>query len=271
MVSPDAGPTPRVRVVDTRYGPMIVDPTDIYIGRSLVTYGEFSPGEGALFRQLLRSGDTVVEAGAHIGSLTLCLAHCVGPFGRVFAFEPQRNLFQMLCGSLALNEVTHVEAWPVGVGAQIGEMIAPPVTGSFAGNSGGHALKTDGPGERVPITTVDNLGLGACDMIKADVQGMERDVLEGAKATIETLQPVLYLENDQQGLSAALLSVVDAMGYRAFWHLPKLYEAENFNGETEDIFPQTASINLLCLPAGHGFDTGGLRPVSGINDWWNTP
>ena len=108
-----------IDIVETRNGPMLVDAADIYVGRSLSVYGEFSPGEVALLGQLLKPSDTVVEAGAHVGSHTLWLARCVGPMGRVYAFEPQRPLFHMLCGSLALNGMTHVEAWPAGLGAEI--------------------------------------------------------------------------------------------------------------------------------------------------------
>jgi len=62
----------------TRYGKMRVPVLDLYIGISLLLYGEWAEEEARLFARLLRHGDTAVDAGAHIGSLSLALARCVG-------------------------------------------------------------------------------------------------------------------------------------------------------------------------------------------------
>ncbi len=37
---------------------------DSYIGKSFKLYGEYSPGEAALFADILEPGDVVVEVGA---------------------------------------------------------------------------------------------------------------------------------------------------------------------------------------------------------------
>jgi len=260
--------TETIRLVDCRNGRMLVNSNDMYIGKSLILYGEFSPAEGALYGALLRRGDNVVEAGANIGCFTLAFAQHVGPQGRVYAFEPQRLLFQILCGSIALNEIDNVEAWPAGIGAEVGRMVAPPLRLNTLGNFGALPITQTGAGESVPVTTVDNLGLDACALIKADVQGMERDVLEGARETIARCRPLLYVENDQQEMSAALLGTIEEMGYCAFWHLPPLFDPENYNGETEDHFPGVVSVNLLCTPPGVRIEFPGLREVRGPDDWW---
>ena len=61
-------------VVDTRYGRMLVNKNDIYIGRSLIEYGDFSLGEVQLFQQFVPPNGIVVEAGANIGAHTLFFA-----------------------------------------------------------------------------------------------------------------------------------------------------------------------------------------------------
>ena len=257
------------RLIDCRYGPMLVNPNDTYIGRSLIAYGEYSPGEADLYRGVLGAGDLVVEAGANIGCFTVLFAQTVGAEGRVFAFEPQRLVFQMLCANLALNGLTNVEAWPAGIGAEIGQRLVPLTDYDVPSNFGGLALAAEGPGECVPITTIDNLGLEACTLIKADVQGMECEVLKGAADTIERCRPLLYLENDDRGKSEALLRTIDALGYRAFWHLPPLFAASNHRGEDEDLFPGVVSVNLLCTPPGVRIDFPGLAEVRGPEDWWD--
>src|SRR5690606_28828206 len=93
-----------------RHGPMLFNKRDLYVGRSLATYGEFSEAEIGLFRQILRPGGVVVEAGANIGAHTVPLARMVGESGAVVAFEPQRLQFQLLCANLALNGMINVFA-----------------------------------------------------------------------------------------------------------------------------------------------------------------
>ena len=95
------------RLKACRHGWMLYNVNDIYIGRSLDLYGEYSEGEIALFRQFLRPGDVVVEIGAHIGTHTVFFAKTVGPTGVVFAFEPQRVVHQTLCANIALNSLSN--------------------------------------------------------------------------------------------------------------------------------------------------------------------
>lgn len=59
---------------------------------------------------LLPKGAVVVDIGAHVGPHAIALAHQVGPTGRVYAFEPQRTLFNLLCGNAALNGYYNVKA-----------------------------------------------------------------------------------------------------------------------------------------------------------------
>ena len=79
-----------------RHGLMLYFNTDLYVGDSITKYGEWAEVETELFSKLVQPGMTVVEAGANIGTHTLALANMVGPAGRVYAFEPQRRIFQLL-------------------------------------------------------------------------------------------------------------------------------------------------------------------------------
>src|SRR3954465_1933985 len=92
-------------LTQTRHGQMLVNRHDVYIGRSLELYGEWSEGEIDLFRQVLRPGMVVADAGANIGTHTVARAQMVAPNGVVYAFEPQRIVFQTLAANVALNSL----------------------------------------------------------------------------------------------------------------------------------------------------------------------
>lgn len=78
---------------------------DLYIGISLLLYGEWAEQEARLFSVLLKSGDVVVDAGAHIGSLSLALAHLVGKqCCNVLEKRPKRTDYDCLPGIAALAD-----------------------------------------------------------------------------------------------------------------------------------------------------------------------
>lgn len=252
---------PYNRLKQCRHGLMLYNVHDLYIGRSLDTYGEYSEAEGDLFRQIVQPGQVVVEAGANIGAHTLVLAQAVGSTGRVLAFEPQRLLFQTLCGNMALNNVTNVHCIHAAVGAQPGEITVPMLDQHRENNFGGLGLGQYEHGERVPLVTLDQLKLSQCHFVKVDVEGMEQEVLEGSRATIERFYPILYVENDRPEKSDNLIRYIDRLGYNMYWHLPPLFNAQNHAGHAENVFGHIVSRNMLCCPKHKPQQIIGLRPV----------
>jgi FkbM family methyltransferase len=256
-------------LVNTRQGPMLVNRNDRYVGQSLIAYGEFSEGEAQMFRQLAGSGDVVVEAGSNIGAHTLLLSRLVGAGGVIYAFEPQRIVFQTLCGNLALNQCVNVVARQQGLGSGAGQMVLPGVDPRQVNNFGGLSLLAQGPGEKVDIASIDSLGLQACRLIKADVEGMEADVLLGAKETLARCRPLLYLENDRAEKSPALIGLILDLGYRLWWHVTPLYNPDNFLKNPSNQFGGTVSINLLCQPAEAARPVDAMREIKSPADTWN--
>jgi FkbM family methyltransferase len=256
-----------MRVKQTRYGLMLYNIQDYYIGRSLDSYGEFSNEETKIFAQVIQPGMTVLDVGANIGVHTLYFSQAVGNGGEVLALEPQRILYQMLCANLALNDIANVRSFPVAAGRRSGEAFIPPIDYGQVGNFGGVALAAAKVGERVPVVTIDELALKQCHFIKIDVEGMEGEVLAGASETIDRYRPILYVENDRRDKSASLIHQLFEFNYALYWHLPPLFSAGNLFGNPENLFPTIVSLNMLCLPRERNLPVNGLKRIDDPSDW----
>ena len=244
---------------------------DSYVGRSLELYGEYSEGEVGVFTQLVRPGMVVLDIGANIGAHTLVLSQAVGPAGRVLAFEPQLQIYHLLCGNIALNSLGNVVAHHAALGRERRVVNVPRLDLAAANNFGGVGLAAmsaaAGAGDPTPMFTLDSLELGACHFIKIDVEGMERQVLEGGTMTLQRHRPILYVENDRDAESPALVRFLLDCRYRLYWHLVPLFNPQNHLGAATNVFGIEGSISMLCIP--NDLPTvGGLREIMSPQDSW---
>lgn len=113
-----------------------------------------------------------------------------------------------MCANLALNSLPNVFAYQKALGSAPGSIQVPCLDVEKKLNWGGVSLvdcqESTAWGdvsnqdvksvETVPLVTIDSLALKACRFIKADVEGMELDVILGAQETIKRCRPLLYLE-----------------------------------------------------------------------------
>ena len=256
-------PDMEVAELSATSGNILYCPHDTFVGRSLATTGTFSPDEGELFAAMIEAGDTIVDAGAHIGWFTLQFASLVGPTGCVVAFEPQYPLFELLSANASRNGYDHVRTWHAALGECSGQGRVVDQRFDLPGNYGGAPLIAAGPGPEVAVMALDTLDLPRCDLIKADVQGMERALLIGAAETIGRHRPLLYLENDRQDQSPQLISTLFALGYRPFWHICPVAGP----GAPEELSARS-SINMVCVPEEAEFDGTGWTEIKDRNDWW---
>jgi FkbM family methyltransferase len=263
-------------VKDCRYGKMIYNKNDMYIGKSFDLYGEFPEGEVDLFRQVIHPGETVLDIGGNLGAHTLVFSQLVGEAGQVHAFEPQRLVFQTLAGNMAINSVTNVYAYQKAVGEAPGYIKVPVLNWNLKDlNWGGLKLGIWDQGEEVEQITVDSLALAACHFMKADVEGMEFAVVKGATDTIKRFRPILYLECNKGEESQELLRYLDRLDYNLYWHEPALYNENNFFNKKENVFFEkrqdengrellcnVVSQNVLCLPKEGNINVQGFNKIA---------
>jgi FkbM family methyltransferase len=231
-----------------RDGYFLYNRHDYYIGRSIEHYGEFSALEMTLFRQMCAPGHIILEVGANIGAHTVGLARLVGPLGRVIAFEPQRLPFQTLCANIALNSIDNVDCCWAALSSQPGYIDVPELNPREVFNFGAVTLDRGQTGRRVACHTLDQyIGLPRVDLVKVDVEGMEADVLRGGEDLLRRFKPILYIENDRLDKSESLMRLIASYNYRMYWHLPPLFTPDNFYSNSNNLFGDTVSANMLCV------------------------
>lgn len=230
-----------MEVVKTRYGQLIASRNDIYIGRGLFEYGEFSEAEVEFFRKVIQKNDIVCDVGANIGTHTLAFSRLAR---HVYAFEPQPMLYHALCGMIALNELSNVTTIHAGCYSREGTLSYAPLVMDQPNNFGALSLQPFSPDRAIRVVKL----ITDCQFLKVDVEGMELDVLRGATEMIRRCKPVMYVEADRKEKFPALLDYIHTLGYRAYWHTPALFNPQNFNGKSEDIWGGVASFNLICSP-----------------------
>jgi len=240
-----------------RYGLMIFNQADRWVGKSFSEYGEFSESEVQLFRKVILPGDTVLDLGANIGAHTVSISRLIGEKGVVLAFEPERNNFYTLAGNIAINNIKNAVVFQMAIGDQKGEISVPELDFAKTTNFGGLELSKEAKYDRsynVPLETIDNLKLNKLNFMKIDVEGMEAEVLRGAKDSIKKFRPFIYVENDRENKSAELIDLIKSFGYQVYEHRAPMFNPSNFFFEGKNHFIENVdgrnfdvvSINLFC-------------------------
>jgi len=242
-----------------RYGWMLF--SGPYIGKCFELYGEYSESEVSAMRMFLGEGGYAIDVGANIGDLTLPMARLVGEAGRIYAIESHAETFHVLCANLALNGLLNTKAMNVFISSS-GEVSA----GSAAWGKDAYVSKIWEP----PAIPLDALDMPRCDLIKIDVDGKERDVLESGAMLIEKHRPVLYFENDQPEQSAPLLECAMSLDYDLYWHIAPIFQPDNFlKNPVNHWAPQDiASVMVLGVPSERKAQITALPRIRSKDESW---
>ena len=198
-------------ISESIYGPIIVNVNDV-IGNEIIRNGYWAINDVKLLRSIaeqiiVKKGNCVFfDVGANIGTHTLALA-TLGSQITVHAFEAQRWIFYMLCGTVSINNLANVRTYNVAVGETSGEVIkfkTPNYCSSdgslnigsveilkprFSDN-GGMAMLGE---EEVSTITINEIA-SPVDLLKIDVEGMEDVVLRGGAEKIAKDRPIVFTE-----------------------------------------------------------------------------
>jgi len=166
------------------------------------------------FVDKLTPGAIIIDAGANIGLFSIPVAQRRKDVS-IIAFEPQRIIYNALCGSIALNDLSNVYVHNAAISDCAQYLVLPIIDYSMKMDYGTVQVQ---PGEIQENTfmrnsmvrgiTIDAMDLPRCDFIKIDVEGFEIQAIKGAKNTIKTFKPILWVEHHIVGVQA----IAEAVG-----------------------------------------------------------
>lgn len=183
--------------------------------------------EQAVMRQVVRAGDVALDVGGHIGLHTVLLAQLVEAGGAVHVFEPNPRRHDALAHTAASASTVTLHAF--GLSDRDG-----PVTlfvpredesmASLADWTEGRVGAIDAI--RCQVRRLDAVlaanGIRQPDFIKCDVEGAERRVFEGARATLDRVDaPVILYEANARSAAAFHQSVASATQWLAALSQPR--------------------------------------------------
>ena len=152
------------------------------------------------YSKFIKSDFTIIDGGANIGFHTVQFAKLANE-GRVYSFEPQPFIFNVLSTNCLLNGASDViRQSRLGLGDKLSTSKMTPLKDQVFSpncvNYGGRGLTNDDVGEEdVQVITIDSLLLTKLDFMKLDVQGFELKTLIGGRDTILKNKPIIFIEN----------------------------------------------------------------------------
>ncbi len=156
-------------------------------GGELEILRSITTDKGEVFENILRFGnnESYLDLGAYRGdTVEEFLHYCGGEYESITALEPDRRTFRKLCDYL--ENIPRSTAHQRAIYNEI-------TTLKFSSKAGRQSTISE-KGEAIETATVD----GLCDnkkvtYIKMDVEGAEKEAIEGAKATLKEQKPKLNI------------------------------------------------------------------------------
>jgi FkbM family methyltransferase len=224
------------------------------------TLNDFEPAVTKAIMNRLRPGDVAIDIGAHIGYHTLVAARQVGKSGKVFAFEPDPENYDLLVKNIKLNSYNNVVAIKKAVSNKTED------TKLFQKSSSTHSLfcgpvQMSSKSVAVQTVSLDDF-FSTCPtslesrirLIKMDIEGAEMLALLGMSRLVKNRSLTI--------VSELIPDLIANSGFQPAEYLSKLVEygfevriigQEDKNvGNIVETIKRGTGVNLLCYKSEYG-------------------
>ncbi len=197
---------------NVRQTPEIANATPVRIfGKNFTIFGdddylrdigdEFEPDTVTLLALLCEDDSRVLDVGSNIGMTALALSQ-ISSRGQIVAIEPVPRTFSYLRQNISKAAADNVKIFNFALGNQRGFALMQGHPSNLACSfvADNYVISADDHfSQRVPVKRLDDifltdLSLDRLDFLKIDVEGFELEVLEGARETLKTFEPIVFLE-----------------------------------------------------------------------------
>jgi FkbM family methyltransferase len=186
-------------------------------GRDLYYGTRERPVQEALAERL-KAGMVFYDLGANIGLFTLIGARCVGPHGRVFAFEPDPAVCVHLRENVTRNGFSNVDVVEAAVSSTTGladfVRADPKVSPDLgfgridSGNAGPAAIRVRSIALKHFLQDAP-----APNVIKCDVEGAETEIFREPEDVVNLQRPLIVCELHSQAAADRLRPLLSQLGY----------------------------------------------------------
>jgi FkbM family methyltransferase len=175
-------------------------------------------------------GKTILDVGAFIGSSSLLFSKLTKEHGKVIAFEPNLYNIKRIKKNFSLNKtlaknIKLFELALLNIDGNIQMILNKQIDNGYSSTS---RIVTSHPTlhnkdlpegfekRDVKVMKLDTFlekNKFVPDIIKVDIEGSEYNFLNGAKETIKTHKPVLYIEIHSEYCAVKCYEILNSLGY----------------------------------------------------------
>lgn len=176
----------------------------------------FERNELGNLQRYIRKGDVCLDIGANIGNHSIYYAK-ICHASKIFAFEPVQSTFSTLQKNIELNHLENcIEACDFGLSDRTK---SASIVHFDEQNIGSTKLAENNDGD-LKLASLDDIKFSCnIDFVKIDVEGMEYDLLRGAKQFFSQQRPVVFVEIWDEHFEK-VDSLLQEYGYRIFEKRP---------------------------------------------------
>jgi FkbM family methyltransferase len=169
----------------------------------------------------LNSDSVFIDAGCNYGYHSLQASKFCN---KVYSFDPQKIMYELFLKTINDNNIKNISCFNYALGNEDKNIFLTKVdyqTGSFNAGETGVVYDTN-RGEECKMVKLDSIIDNIVSIIKIDVQGYEKFIVEGCVGIIEKYHPhlIIEFENHQLGKfgynSEQLFSYLKKLGYNLY-------------------------------------------------------
>jgi hypothetical protein len=168
-----------------------------------------------------------VEIGPGVGIHAIFLANLIGKSGHLILYESRSLFEQLLRQNLATNGIAQITIMR---NRALGALDEHPQKGNQY------------------CEALDELGLSELSLLKLNENCDALSVIDGSTETIWRLRPLLFTPARDDAEFSAIRRRIKDLGYRTWRIETTLFNPQNFNRRTDDIFSGRTGLSLLGVP-----------------------